>query len=146
VVGEWDIPAAERDLLLRTGMPRSVPPIFELTLQRETRPVVPSADHGMLYRMGWDQGRHLSIAPRGKGVYAVDPDGMSEDWFVSSSLIHFAEFLQRFDRFQAARPSVTDDDGRYLTALQRAMAELDPPALVDGWWPLVLEQLEYGLL
>ncbi|WP_222722903.1 SUKH-4 family immunity protein [Actinomadura alba] len=154
VVDRWDISAVERDVLLQNGLPRFVPPFFEATLQSETEPVMASKNHGMLYKIGWGLGNNIGIAQKGGGVYAADggvytadSEELEDDYFVNSSLGHFVKLIHRVGYHQAKVITSSEEDAdRALALLRREVVEIDPPAFVEGWWSLVFEQMEHGLM
>jgi hypothetical protein len=149
VVSKWAITDAEKDILLRVGLPRELTPFFEASVQRQVEPVVSSKSHGELYKVGWDLGNDIAVGSDSTGVWAIDPDG-EPDLFINSTLTHLVIFLHAAGKARCDNSWENwADDGPAIANLRERLTEVDAPALppdLNTWWSLVFEQMEEGLV
>jgi SUKH-4 immunity protein len=148
LVGNWSITDAEKEILLRVGLPKRVEPFFEASIQEQEQPVVSSRSHGALYKIGWDLGNDIAVGGESAGVFAVDPAGNEPDIFVNSTLVGLVSFLHETGKVRRDFSSMSKEAiDAAIADLRAKLQGIDPPALPDfgSWWSLVFEQMEAGL-
>jgi hypothetical protein len=149
LVSNWAITDAEKEILLRVGLPKRVEPFFEATIQEQEQPAITSSAHGALYKIGWDLGNDIAAASGSAGVFAVDPTGNEPDIFVNSTLVELASFLHESGKVRSVFSTMSDEEiDTAIADLKEKLWDIDPPAFPDSgsWWLLVFEQMEAGLL
>ena len=126
-----------------TRLPESYEPLL-LTFYRAPLEVVEGA-----VVIGTDEGAELRVDLADGRVSAVDPAGDLPVRLVNSSMDRLADSIAAY-RDYAARVCDVDDEeaARLVQELRRRLEAMDAGAISDpeGWWPLILEQAEYGLL
>jgi hypothetical protein len=127
-------------------MPAAFPPFFwPLDDGDEAPPGQPPPGVEVL---GHDGGRFLVLAADGS-VVAVDPEGRHTELFVNSTEQEFVDALALLRAAWEVRAELPENEAEeQARRLGAEVAAVDEPAVADGdrWWPLVLEQLEDGLL
>jgi hypothetical protein len=82
-------------------------------------------------------------------VSSVDPEGDVPPRFVNSSMTQLADALAAYREY-AGQVRVVDEDEatRLVQELRRRLKATDASAAADpeGWWSMILEQAETGLL
>jgi hypothetical protein len=98
--------------------------------------------------VGTDDRTQFRVDLTGGRVSAIDPEGELPPRSVNSSLDTLADALAAYRDYAALVRDVDDDEAaRLVEALRRRLA-IDTGAISDphGWWSLILEQAEDGLL
>lgn len=153
-----ELPAAARNLLQETGVPRGVGPYFlaagaedPVTLGALTARVnglQPSAPVGGWLRIGFDGLAHLCVRPDG-AVQAVVLSEAAEDMFVSTDVGSLNASLLALDRAQTAMLGASGlaEGAALFQGLAAELRRIDASAFVEreSWWPRVLDDLRHTL-
>jgi hypothetical protein len=127
-----------------TRLPESYEPLL-LTFYRAPLEVVEGA-----VVIGTDDGAELRVDLADGRVSSVDPEGDLPSRFVNSSMDQLADAIAAYRDHAARVCDVIDDDEaiRLVQELRRRLEAMDAGAISDpdGWWSLILEQAEHGLL
>ena len=126
-----------------TRLPDSYEPLL-LTFYRAPLEVVEGA-----VVIGTDDGAEFRVDLADGRVSSVDPEGDLTSRFVNSSMDHLADAIAAYRDYAAQVCDVDDDEAtRLVQELRRRLDAMDAGAIADaeGWWSLILEQAEYGLL
>jgi hypothetical protein len=149
LVNHWAITDAEKEILLRVGLPKKVAPFFEASIQEQVEPAVITKSHGAMYKIGWDLGNDIAVASDSGGIFAVDPTGDEPEIFVNSTLVQLASFLHESGKARHGFSAMSEAEiDTAIADLKERLWDIDPPAFPDSgsWWTLIFEQMEAGLL
>ena len=151
----WRLAAADKAMLVHTGIPQVDQLIETAFLQTEPEPALHTASGRLLYRL--TENHHgntvpgltwsFGVEPETGTVYYVLPDG--EDWFANTSIDLWLRTLHHYGRYVHQSPTLSDPDPNEDKALAelRELADqlrhIDPPAF-DGYlgyiWAEFLER------
>jgi hypothetical protein len=99
--------------------------------------------------VGTDEGTQIRVDLADGRVFSVDPEGDLPTRLVNSSVEQLADAIAAYREY-AARVRDVDDDAaaRLVEELRRRLEAIDGGATSgpSGWWSLILEQAEHGLL
>jgi len=126
-----------------TRLPESYEPLL-LTFYRAPLEVVDGA-----VVIGTDEGAELRVDLADGRVSAVDPEGELPVRFVNSSMDQLADASAAYRDYAARVCNVDEDEAtRLVQDLRRRLEAMDAGSISDpeGWWSLILEQAEDGLL
>jgi hypothetical protein len=83
-------------------------------------------------------------------VRAFDPRGEVPTRLVNSSVRQMAAFIAAYQRYGSDVGAARDESEQLdiVGRLRLELTEIDPDAIADpeGWWSVVLEQVDHGLL
>jgi hypothetical protein len=154
------VPPASKKFLADVGLPREelLCISFDLevnwlpTLREEAArkhfPPPSNADH---YRMIGRGGHapNLYLDERAGGaVVEIDAERPGSPRFVNSSVEALASFLLAFRKSFVREEMSDEENARYVARMKSDLRLVDGRAFSDpqNWWPLVVEQMEDGLL
>ena len=125
------------------SLPKRYEPLL-LTFYRAPLAVVEGA-----VVVGTDEGTQFRVDVADGRVWSVDPQGGLPPRLVNSSVEQLAEAIAAYREYAARVSGVDDDEAtRLVQALRGHLNGVDAGATSDpaGWWSLILEQAENGLL
>ena len=123
-------------------LPESYEPLL-LTFYRAPLEVVEGA-----VVIGRDDGAELRVDLANGRVSSVSEETLPSR-FVNSSMDQLADAIAAYRDYAARVCDVDDDEAiRLVQELRRRLEAMDAEAISDpeGWWSLILEQAEHGLL
>jgi hypothetical protein len=124
-------------------LPESYEPLL-LTFYQAPLAVVESAAV-----IGTDDRTEFRVDLADGRVWSIDPQGALPPRPVNSSVEQLAETIAAYREYAARVSGVDDDEAtRLVQALRGRLSGIDVGAASDpeGWWSLILEQAENGLL
>lgn len=134
-------------ILAGVGLPNAAP--LGVSFQKCRRITHDRGGEGeeVLYAIGRDDGSTICIKRDGT-VISIDDSG-HELRKVNTKLSYFLVLLEMYSRY-AEKVQLLDDGAGEAFAIRMGaeMKAVDPDAFVNpnGWWPLITQQMELGML
>jgi len=144
---EVGIPERSKQFLVEVGLPKNE----DWTLKFDLPPpgFVQLANNPTWWQIGWDDPVPICLDEVSGGAVIADASDGALPMFVNSSVEQFGMCLGLYERYRRATRDVAED--ARLTAVARLESEVqrvDPEAVTSNanYWPLIIEQLNDGLL
>jgi hypothetical protein len=142
------IPDESRHFLTDVGLP--IGQDWTLHFDPNVEAVPRVAGRPNYRRIGFDDVMPICIDElRGGRVLVLDTDDVRQDRFVNSSVEQFGQFLAIYGEYRRGPSTMSEDDILAVIAdIEERMRKLDPASfeLEDSYWPLIIEQMNDGLL
>src|SRR5215470_10524960 len=138
------IPGSAKSFLVETGMPLRL----GLTLRFEIQADQVSRASTTRLCIGFDDVVPISIDERGRVIAEEAKVGRGEK-YINSSIECFGECLVYYQQYRiSVRAASEDEVQRLISVVARSLRNTEPTAFADpnNWWPVIVEQINHGLL
>lgn len=139
-----DLPDDTKAILCDIGVPKSPTPFIEFNIT-EIEDIMLGEQY---YVIGNDFGTKICVNHQGE-VLSIDLEGEYPMRYINSNLSSFLECIAIYLSFEDAMKSSDEEEiGQVIDKLKENFDLIDSSALCsnENWWPVILEQIEMGLL
>jgi hypothetical protein len=141
------VPLSSKRFLMEVGLPGKT----DWTLRFDPEATLPRlADKSNFRRIGFDDMVAICLDEQHDGcVVAVEKEVGGTQRFINTTVQHFGVFLVLYQEYRkAARRMSEEEVVKFIPSIESRMRKTDPKAFDDpnNYWPLVIEQMNQGLL
>jgi hypothetical protein len=142
------IPLSSKRFLIDVGLPCKEDWTLRFDIEGDQLPPLTNKKH--YRRIGFDDLVPVCLDERrGGAVVAVETEFGGSERFVNSSVERFGEFLMLYQEYRKTARSASEEEiPSIINGIEGQMCRIDPEAFDDSnnYWPLVVEQMNQGLL
>lgn len=142
------IPQSSKQFLIEVGLPYKEDWTLRFDPEADHLPRLPNRDN--YRRIGFDDSVPVCLdEKRGGCVVAVEKEVGGLERFINSSVERFGEFLVVYQEYRKTARVVSEEEIiKLIPSIDERMRKTDPNAFADPdfYWPVILEQMNQGLL
>jgi SUKH-4 immunity protein len=142
------IPASSKSFLKDVGLPVGVDWTMRFGVDGDRLPRL--SDRSQYRRIGFDDVIPICLDEQHGGqVVSVEQDVGGADRRINANVQRFGECLVYYQRYRTSVQTADKDDiQKIIDATERSLRIADPTAFDDpnNWWPMIIEQMNQGLL
>ena len=142
------IPQPSKRFLIEVGLPSNEDWTLRFDPEADHLPQLPNK--GNYRRIGFDDFVPICLDEKRSGcVVAVEKDVGGSERFINSSVERFGEFLVLYQEYRKTARAVSEEEiVKAIAGIEEGMRKADPKAFDDpnNYWPVILEQMNQGLL
>jgi hypothetical protein len=142
------IPQPSKRFLIEVGLPYKEDWTLRFDSEADHLPRLPNRVN--CRRIGFDDVVPVCLdEKRGGCVVAVETAVGGSERFINSSVECFGEFLVLYQEYRKAARAVSEEEiVKFISGVEERMRKADPKAFDDpnNYWPVVVEQMNQGLL
>lgn len=139
-----NLPDKEKKILCEEGLPEISLYFLHFNTEQEDDILL----NNSYVIIGDDNGNVICIKQDGK-IVSIDSYGKYKEWFVNSNLECLLECVAIFLMYDDRLATADDKEASVLIEeIRQQFNQVDANALDDdeNWWPVILEQIEWGLM
>jgi hypothetical protein len=143
------ISSSTKSFLAEVGLPDEVGLTMQFGPEDGMLPRLTTRSHCL--RIGFDDIVPICVDEEGAGrVVAVEEEDKDDGpRFINSSVERFGECLVHYEQYRRSVRDVSEAEALRLVGIaEEQMRKADPGAFGDpeNWWPIIVEQMNHGLL